>query len=296
VNGRRQDGSRQEQDAIEIFLREASEHLQYLREFSGILLEPYRQPEELKRLYISAHTLCGSSGSYGFLLFSEVAGKMAHIFQYAMNASIGPEVHGPLTEFLSDGIAVLESDLLQISSTGVETAEEIAAFKLRYAFAFQQAGAAEPEASLEAPGEPAFAADSASDPGAYFDSLPADGDMPEEILEFFIPEAEEHLQIVTECLLALETQPNPDDIHRLFRSIHTVKGSAAQVGLHRISSVAHRVEDLIGRLRDGNIEPSPAIVDVCLESVDVLKKFLHRDWPNETQMRMATGALLARLA
>jgi chemotaxis protein histidine kinase CheA len=98
-------GSPHERESIEIFLREASEHLQYLREFSGILLEPHRQQEELNRLYISAHTLAGSSGSYGFPLFSEVAGKIAHVFQYALNAAIGPEIHGPLTEFLSDGIA-----------------------------------------------------------------------------------------------------------------------------------------------------------------------------------------------
>jgi chemosensory pili system protein ChpA (sensor histidine kinase/response regulator) len=288
-------GSRQDQVSIEVFLREASDHLQYLREFSGIILEPYPQPAELQRLYISAHTLCGSAGSYGFILFSEVAAKMAHIFQYAMNAAIGPDIHGPLTEFLSDGIAVLESDLLQISSTGEETAEEVAAFKQRYSFAFQQV-AAEPEAAPCAPEDSAHVADSASDPGVYFDLLPADGEMPEDILEFFIPEAEEHLQIVTECLLSLEAQPNPAEVHRLFRSIHTVKGSAAQVGLHRISAVAHRVEDLIGRLRDGAIEPIPAIVDVSLESVDVLKKFLHRDWPSETEMRVTVGTLLERLA
>ena len=44
--------------------------------------------------------------------------------------------------------------------------------------------------------------------------------------------------------------------------MHTVKGSAAQVGLHRLSAVAHRVEDLIGRLRDGALQPSAEIVDM----------------------------------
>ncbi len=147
-------GSRQERDSVEVFLREASEHLQYLREFSGILQEPYPSPEELNRLYISAHTLSGSSGSYGYPLFSEVAGKIAHIFQYAMNAAIGPEIHGALTEFLADGISVLESDLLEISSSGLETADDIAVFKERYLFAFQQA-AAEPEAPDPEAGAPA---------------------------------------------------------------------------------------------------------------------------------------------
>ena len=120
--------------------------------------------------------------------------------------------------------------------------------------------------------------------------------MPAEVLEFFVPEAEEHLQAVTECLLALEANPNAEDINRLFRSMHTVKGSAAQVGLHRLSAVAHRVEDLIGRLRDGVLKPSANIVDICLESVDVLKKFLHRQWTSDEEMRAAVDPLLAQIA
>src|SRR5438477_2699832 len=124
------------QEFAEVFLQEASEHLQFLREYSGILQDPYPVPDDVERLYISAHTLGGTSASYGYPLFSEVAGKLAHIFQYAMNATITPEAAGPIVEFISEGIAVLESDLLMISANGVESEEEIAAFKQRYSFAF----------------------------------------------------------------------------------------------------------------------------------------------------------------
>ena len=285
------------QESVELFLQEASENLQYLREYSGLLQEPQTKLEDLEKLYIAAHTLAGTSGSYGFPQFSEVAAKMAHVFHYAMNARLTPDMHGPLTEFISDAISVLEFDLLQISSTGVETSPDIAAFKQRYAFAFpspqipeapseretSEAGTAEPVPSNAFTGQ-SFAA-----------TLPADGDVPDEVLEFFIPEAEEHLQAVTECLLALEANPNPDDIHRLFRSMHTVKGSAAQVGLHRISGVAHRVEDLLGYLRDGMVQPNAEIVDVCLESVDVLKKILHRQYSSDAEMAAAVDPLLARI-
>ena len=73
---------------VEIFLQEASERLQFLREYSGILQDAYPRAEDVERLFIAAHTLAGTSGSYGFALFSEISGKLAHIFQYAMNASI----------------------------------------------------------------------------------------------------------------------------------------------------------------------------------------------------------------
>src|SRR6266567_3024436 len=119
-------------EMMEMFLQEASEHLQFLREYSGILQDPYPVPDDVERLYISAHTLGGTSASYGYPLFSEVAGKLAHIFQYAMNATITPEAAGPLVEFISEGVAVLESDLIMISTNNVEADEEIDSFKIKY--------------------------------------------------------------------------------------------------------------------------------------------------------------------
>src|SRR5437868_6047627 len=322
------------QEFVELFLQEASEHLQFLREYSGILQDPYPVPDDVERLYISAHTLGGTSASYGYPLFSEVAGKLAHIFQYAMNATITPEAAGPLVEFISEGIAVLESDLLMISANAIEAVEEINAFKEKYPFAFQQSVAEQEQQPVEysapepeaAPGEeqvltpegqwvprsqveegysqPARAARPPAPvrpvashvTAADIPDLPDDGEIPAEILEFFVPEAEEHLAVVTECLLSLEANPGPEQIHRLFRAMHTVKGSAAQVGLQRIARVAHRAEDLVGRLRDGLLRPSAQIIDICLESVDTLKKFLYRQWPDEATMQLSVKSLLARIA
>ncbi len=306
---------------VEIFLQEASEHLQFLREYSGILQDPYPQPEDVERLYISAHTLGGTSASYGYPLFSEVAGKLAHIFQYAMNATISTDAAGPLVEFISEGVAVLESDLIMISATSVEAEEEVHSFKAKYPFAFQ-APAPEPEPAAapvyiaehepgnlsdsynehppaaEMQGDCAVHATAQAQPSGeiHIEALPEDSEVPAEILEFFVPEAEEHLQIVQECLLALEANPNAEDINRLFRAMHTVKGSAAQVGLQRISRVAHRAEDLIGRLRDGLLRPSAEIIDICLESVDALKKFLYRQWSDEETLKTSVHSLLTRIA
>src|SRR5580692_9841630 len=125
-----------DREAVETFLQEAAEHLQYLREYVSVLQEIAPRREDLERLYISAHTLGGTSASYGFPRFSEIAAKLAHVFQYALNASLGEDLHGPLTEFLSDGISLLETSLLEISDTGQENVEDITAFKDRYRFAF----------------------------------------------------------------------------------------------------------------------------------------------------------------
>jgi chemosensory pili system protein ChpA (sensor histidine kinase/response regulator) len=298
---------------VDLFLQEAGERLQYLREYTGILLDPYPAPEEVERLYVAAHTLKGSSAMYGFSLFAEVAAKLAHIFQYAMNLGIGPDTATPLVEFITEALGILELDLLAIYDGGVENAEEIAEFTQKYPFAFQASaelaapGAAKSSSDNPSASEPlrdqdnlaadvarGFPAAEASEPVCF--ELPAEGDVSPEILEYFVPEAEEHLQIVTECLLSLEANPNDADIHRLFRAMHTVKGAAAQVGLQRIALVAHRAEDLIARLRDGALQPRAEIVDLCLDAVDALKKFLYRQWRDEEEMGHALTELLGQIA
>jgi len=121
----------QGQEFVEVFLQEASERLQFLREYSGILQDAYPRAEDVERLYIAAHTLAGTSGSYGFPLFAEISGKLAHIFQYALNAGIAADAAAPLVEFISEAVALLESDLIIISTNAVEAEEDIAAFKQR---------------------------------------------------------------------------------------------------------------------------------------------------------------------
>src|SRR5207253_1109058 len=57
---------------------------------------------------------------------------------------------GPLVEFISEGVAVLESDLIMISTNNVEADDDINAFKIKYPFAFQATAppvATEPEAA-----------------------------------------------------------------------------------------------------------------------------------------------------
>jgi chemosensory pili system protein ChpA (sensor histidine kinase/response regulator) len=365
------------QEFVELFLQEASEHLQFLREYSGVLLDPYPLPEDIERLYIAAHGLAGTAGTYSYKYFSEVTGKLAHIFQYAMNSTIGPDACSPLVEFIYEAIAVLESDLLMISANGVEAEDDVKSFKQRYPFAFQQsveepegqavmtrpqppaerrspaappaeeppAVEASPSAATEAepPAANAVADAPASEQGGEVEpvpeiektlqiepsgligaaqdvfeqadkndeldleaqaaqaftpsllDLPPDDNIAAEVLEFFVPEVEEHLQSITESLLALEANPNPEDINKLFRAMHTIKGSAAQVGFRRLSTIAHRAEDLIARLRDGELKPSASIVDLCLESVDILKKQLYRQWSDEQSFQDAAMAYFQRI-
>ena len=281
--------------SLEQFLQDASEHLQYLREHAALPVEAQSSGnDDLGRLYDAAYKLTEAASHQGFPLFSEIAGRLAHVFQYARKAQLSPDTYGPLTEFLADAISVLEFNLLQISSDGNETVDDIAAFKHRYAFAFRDAVSSQsPGAEPEASNTGAQARMSGENNLAY--DLPDDDDVSREVLDFFIPEAEEHLQIATQCLLGLESSATADEVHRLFRSVHTIKGSAAQVGLRRLGAVAHRLEDLIGLLRDGGLQPNAEITDLSLQTVDALRKFLYRQWASDEVMAATVGPLLARI-
>jgi chemosensory pili system protein ChpA (sensor histidine kinase/response regulator) len=298
-------------DNLEIFSQTAFEQLQFLREYAGVLLDPCPSPAAIDQLFQSAQVLADNTLQYGLPLFSEISGKLAHLFHYALTTTISPDSCGPIVDFVYEAVALLESDLLHVSTNHGEAADDIEAFKQKYPFAFQGAAAeqtAGPESPANgegrqtgAPGQSLAAAPAEEVPAEIQSMLelpPEDSDLPAEILEFFVPEAEEHLQAVTECLLSLEADPEPssEEIHRLFRALHTLKGSAAQVGLQRFAHVAHSAEDLIGRLRDGELRPTASIVDICLEVVDVLKKFLYHQWPDETTIRSSVQALLTNIA
>src|ERR1700674_2417728 len=186
----------QDSNSLEQFLQDASEHLQYLREYAALPVEPQSSGDDFVRLYDAAHELTESASRRGFPLFSEIAGGLAHVFQYARKAQLSPDTYGPLTEFLADAISVLKFNLLQISSDGKETVQDIAAFKHRYAFAFRNASSESAEMEQETSDAVPGARNSAHAPEHNLaDDLTDDDDVPREALDFFIPAAEEHLQI-----------------------------------------------------------------------------------------------------
>lgn len=73
-----------------------------------------------------------------------------------------------------------------------------------------------------------------------------------ELVDFLIMESEEHFETILNGLLVLEKEPeNWSIIDELFRSTHTIKGSAAMVGFVNVSTVAHKIEDILEEVRVG---------------------------------------------
>jgi len=95
------------------------------------------------------------------------------------------------------------------------------------------------------------------------------------LLKFFIEEAKEHIEVLQEKLIEFEKDPgNKDTINVIFRTMHTLKGSAAMMGLNNLSELAHKCEDLLSKLREEKISFSSEISEILFESTDTFVEML----------------------
>src|SRR3972149_6840741 len=76
----------------------------------------------------------------------------------------------------------------------------------------------------------------------------------DEVIGEFLVESNESLDRVDQDLLTLEKRPrSPEAIGRIFRTVHTIKGTCGFLGFERLERVAHEAESLLGKLRDGKM-------------------------------------------
>ncbi len=99
----------------------------------------------------------------------------------------------------------------------------------------------------------------------------------DELLGMFVQEAAEHLKTIEPDLLSLEengADTDPETINRLFRSVHSIKGSAGFFGLTNISKLSHTMENLMGKVRDKSIVPGPEVCDSLLSGLSQLETMI----------------------
>lgn len=98
----------------------------------------------------------------------------------------------------------------------------------------------------------------------------------EEIISEFITEAEESLDKIEPLFVELEQKGEDRELlNDIFRSMHTIKGAAGFLGFQPIVDVAHSSENIMKKLRDGEISLSTQLMDVILTSIDMLRVLLN---------------------
>lgn len=117
-----------------------------------------------------------------------------------------------------------------------------------------------------------------------------------EMMSIFKMETEEHLKNLNKGLLKLEENPGSKELlEELFRTAHSVKGSARMMGFVKIESVAHKIEDIFGVLRKAVIVLSPEDFDVVYEGVDIISQIMEKIAMEGSDESIDTSAILKRL-
>lgn len=97
-----------------------------------------------------------------------------------------------------------------------------------------------------------------------------------EIVESFIVETKEIIENLDLDLVELENNPeNSELLNKVFRAFHTIKGTSGFLGLEKLPLLTHRCEDILNKLRKGEVSLTSEMMDGLLSAFDRIKLLLN---------------------
>lgn len=270
-------------EILSYFIPEAEEYLQTIDDLVRILRATRDNDDAIYRLFRATHTLKGSAYTVGFQVIGDIArpmeegmiavrdkrlvltDSMLEVFESATRTVRLLLRRDPQGGYqLQRDIPVLIHQLMQMCE-GTVSVSLLSGGPTGPDVVSASPVIPEPVVSVEVP--PVDLSD------AYL--LP---DLDPEALSYFVPEAQEYLELLESNLLRLDKEPqNRELINQLFRTAHTLKGSAYTVGFQSIGDLVHHVEDFMGAVRDGRLVVQSGHTDLILRSVDVVRVLMRRD-------------------
>ena len=124
-------------------------------------------------------------------------------------------------------------------------------------------------------------------------------DIMEQMRNTFRAEALDLLIELDSALLSLEADAGDISlVHRVFRAIHTIKGSGATAGFMHLAGFAHKMEEAFDLAREGRLEVTPDLIDCGLKACDVIRLIVEEKVegavPGEVEVAAAFARLLPR--
>ncbi len=121
-----------------------------------------------------------------------------------------------------------------------------------------------------------------------------------EILAAFVAEANENLADIENDFLLIEAggaDIDADLVNKVFRAIHSMKGTAGYLGLKSIGSLAHQMEDILNKIRGNELVPNSPVVDALLKGADALRDMVNDvETSNDVDVSALINALTASAA
>jgi two-component system chemotaxis sensor kinase CheA len=113
----------------------------------------------------------------------------------------------------------------------------------------------------------------------------------------FLLEVEELIADIEQSALGLSSEGDPaENVNRLFRAFHTIKGSSGMCGFDAVAGFTHHVESLLDQVRNGAIPVSGPLADLVLRAVDHIKMLLGAAQGGECPSTASGEALVAVIA
>ena len=106
----------------------------------------------------------------------------------------------------------------------------------------------------------------------------------DEILNIFQQESGEILQSMDKNLLILEKKPKNTEIAmQLFRDAHSLKGSARMLGFNGIQNIAHKIEDILGLVKDEKLVPDSYITDTISSALSFISGLIEKTFEQKNE-------------
>ncbi len=98
-----------------------------------------------------------------------------------------------------------------------------------------------------------------------------------ELVGIYLEDARSHLNVLDQVLLRLEREGlQPEVLASVLGPLHTLKGNSGMMGFVSVKEYVHRLEDVLGRLRDGSLAASPAVYDRLFAGASALRDGIER--------------------
>ena len=268
------------EEIVDEFLVETDELIESL---DTNLVELEHQPENinlLNEIFRAAHTIKGTSSFLGLEQITTLTHKMEDILNKLRKSemTVTPTVMDVLLESL-DLLKLLFNNLKEKKNESVDLTPILEKLQLTIngdsipvASSVEDKNNAptKDKSAVEQINSDDFVIDEEEDVQFELDDM-------QEIIDDFLVEADDLIGSLDTNLVELESRP--DDLNLLneiFRAAHTVKGTSSFLGLDQITSLTHKMEDILNKLRKSEMKATPEIMDLMLASLDILKELLQR--------------------
>lgn len=94
-------------------------------------------------------------------------------------------------------------------------------------------------------------------------------------LDIFIDETSEHIQELSDNIMALESEPdNKDTVNEIFRAAHSLKGMAGTMGFKRMQHLTHDMENVFQKVREDTVTVNSELIDILFDCLSAIEEYL----------------------